>query len=204
VLEVSLGIDLDGVDLGGAHVLDLSSDDILQRCKGLVDSQPPTPVVNALVGGLRESYQRRPVHEMLVDLTEQVAERWRAGARDWDTHEALRHLAQAFKFGVRPDDLDLVIKMCTDPVFTYEGDIEDLRGYWFESLGKIRDDRAGKICRDIIDADQGHWEDLRLASAIQALRRVWDDTDHARVSRIAEQHPDSFVRKVAKRSLAQH
>lgn len=203
VLEVALGIELDDIELGQDYVLDTSKD-MLSRCEKLVASEPSAQVVVALVAGLRNSYHLKPVHRLLVEMTNQVVKSLHA-AQDGRTSLlcAVDVLGQTFKYGVQPADLDLVLQMCSDPILTYEGDIEDVRGYWFDSLGKIRSDRSGELCRTIIDADLGIWRDLRLGSAIQALRRVWNETDPARVSRVAEEHPDSYIRKVAKRSLAQ-
>jgi hypothetical protein len=203
VLEVVLGIDLTGVELGDDFVLDVTAD-MLRRRQGPVASEPATSVLVALVEGLRESYHRKPVQQLLVDMTKLVAGRRRASKDDMSSLSAINRLGQAFRYGAQPADLDLVLEMCSDPVFTFAGDIEDVRNCWFDSLVKIHDDQAGKLCRDIIDGDLGSWRDLRLASAITALRRVWDESDPARISRVAEQHPDSYVQNVAKRSMAHH
>jgi hypothetical protein len=72
VLEVVLGIDLTGVELGDDLVLDVTAD-MLRRCREPVASEPATSVLVALIEGLRESYHRKPVHRLLVDMTKLVA-----------------------------------------------------------------------------------------------------------------------------------
>ncbi|WP_343972680.1 MULTISPECIES: hypothetical protein [Kribbella] len=205
VLEVALGIDLTEVELGEDYVLE-PSDEMLKRCEDLVASGPSPEVLSELVAGLRNSYHLRRVHRLLAEMGWQVLHQLRADVGTSGVFlRVAERLGQAFKYGAGPADLDLVLEMCSDTNLTFEGDIEDVRNYWFDSLAKIRDDRVGEFCRSIIDADLGRWQDLRLGSSIRALAKVWDGkTDPIRVGRIAEEHPDSFIRKVARQSLAKH
>jgi hypothetical protein len=157
-------------------------------------------VIESLIAGLRESYQLKGVHQVIVDAARQVAERWRSGERDVLARRAIFQIAHAFKYGVRSTDLELLLDLASDPAFTFEGDPEDLRNYWFDSLRKIKDPLVTGLSRRIIDSDLNVWKDYRLLSAASALPRPLGPEDVARLTRMANEHPDPDIRRAASRA----
>lgn len=115
----------------------------------------------------------------------------------------MRSCAHAFRYGVRAEDVDLVLSLCDDPELAAD-DLEDFRRYWFESLKKLKDPKVTQFCRDILANDIGLWKDYRLIDVMQVLGKRWDPADSPMFHRVAEEHTDSDVRDTARRILKRH
>jgi hypothetical protein len=115
-------------------------------------------------------------------------------------------VSQTYRYGVKAADLDFVLEMCSEPTFAPQDpdDGEDFRAYWFTSLAKIKDPRVGTFCRAIIQEDLGRWSDFRLIDALRAAAKSWKPSDAEAFSRIAQEHPDSWIRQNTKRILERH
>lgn len=202
----ALHLQLDnGEHLGDDWVL-TPDEPILAGCQRLIDSSPSPAVLEVLVAALRTSYHLKRVHAMLKQIAQVAAENWRNGDRG-DTSSALLHrVSQAFHYGVKPADLDFVLEMSSEPTFGPQDakDGHDFRGYWFESLAKLKDARVGAFCRNIINDDLGRWSDFRLIDAMRVVAKSWEPADAEAFSRIAAEHPDSWIRQHAKRMLKRH
>ena len=201
-----LHLELDqGEHLGDDWVL-TPDDVILAGCQRIIDSSPDPAVLDVLVAALRASYHLQLVHAMLGQIAESVAERWRSGDHAIPARSLLHRVSQAYRYGVKARDLDFVLEMCSEPTFGPQDpdDGHDFRGYWFESLAKIKDPRVGAFCRDIIKEDVGRWTDFRLAEAMRVAAKSWEPTDTEPFSRVAAEHPDSWIRQNAKRILKRH
>ncbi|MEU0094511.1 hypothetical protein [Kribbella sp. NPDC006257] len=201
-----LHLDLDkGEHLGDDWVL--TPDEVrLAGCRRIIDSSPGPVVLEVLVAALRESYHLRRVHTLLTQIAATAAETWRSGDRGFANRDLLRRVSQAYRYGVKPADLDFVLEMCSEPTFASQntGNVEDLRAYWFDSLAKIKDRRVGDFCRTIIQEDLGAWSDFRLIDALRAAAKSWESADAEAFSRIAAEHPDSWIRQNTKRILERH
>ncbi|MFC9689055.1 hypothetical protein ACFTSF_10985 [Kribbella sp. NPDC056951] len=179
---------------------------ILAGCQQLIDSTSEPVVREVLVAALRTSYHLRRVHSLLAQIAETAAAKWRAGDREVPQRNLLRRVSQAYHYGVVDADLDFVLRMCAEPTFAPQSpeDGEDLRGYWFESLAKLKDAEVGRFCRNVIDDDLGRWTDFRLIDAMRVAAKSWTPSDAEVFSRIAAEHSDSWIRQNAKRILKRH
>jgi hypothetical protein len=194
----------------GEHLGDdwvLTPDDvILAGCQRLIDSSPGPAVLDVLVASLRASYHLQRVHGLLSQIAESAAEEWRSGDHGIPHRNLLRRVSQAYRYGVKPTDLDFVLEMCSDPTFAPQepDDKEDFRCYWFDSLAKLKDPKVGTFCRNIIKKDLNRWTDFRLAEAMPVAAKSWEPTLTDLFSRVAAEHPDSWIRQNAKRILKRH
>lgn len=198
-----LHLDLDESEhLGDDWVL-TPNETILAGCQQIIDTTSDPTVLEVLVAALLTSYHLRPVHAMLTQIADSAAIKWRDGARAIAQGNLLRRVSQAYRYGVVADDLDFVLAMCGDPAFGPQGpeDGEDLRGYWFESVAKLKDPRVLLFCRNLIDDDLGRWTDFRLIDAMRIVAKAWNPGDAEIFSRIAAEHPDSWIRRSAKSTL---
>lgn len=185
----------------------LTPDEVrLAGCQRIIDSSPGPAVLEVLVAALRASYHLQRVHAMLTQIAAPSADKWRNGDRGYANRDLLRRVSQTYRYGVKAADLDFVLEMCSEPTFAPQDpdDGEDLRAYWFDSLAKIKDPRVGAFCRTIIQEDLGRWSDFRLIDALRAAAKSWEPSDAEAFSRIAAEHPDSWIRQNTKRILERH
>ena len=203
-LAKALQVDLDDDEHFGDDWVIEPEDWMLARCRAVVESQPKPAVLDALVRGLRGSYQRKAVHDLLTDIARQAVTLWRGGNRSLTVRDLVRDTAHAYKYGTKPDDVDLVVEMCSEPTFTVEGDDEDFRIYWFDSLIKIKQPRVVEFARRVVRDDIGRWSDYRVSQALRIIGRSWEPDDAELCAQIARDHPDAEVRADAKRILKRH
>lgn len=197
--------DLKGWDIGEVTVAEDESDAAVERLRDLFKSHPTGEVADISVALLAGSYDRHVTHEFVRDLVEHFYGRWKAGERGQEVHDQLRHLADPFSHQVGDDDYDLVMQLCSDASLALdddgEPDIEDLRNYWFESLANLDDPRVRPFCRALLEADRGKWQDFRAVDALTILAQSPEAMDKDLVAAYAESHPDSELRRDARRLL---
>lgn len=203
-LAKALQVDLDDDEHFGDDWVIEPEDWMLARCRAVVESHPRPAVLDALVLGLRGSYQRKAVHYLLTAIARQTVTLWRAGDRSLTVRDLVRDTAHAYKYGTKPDDADLVVEMCDEPTFAVEGDDEDLRVYWFASLIKIRRPQVAEFVRRVVRSDIGRWSDYRVSQALRIVGRTWEPDDAELCAQIARDHPDAEVRADARRILKRH
>ncbi|WP_157631106.1 hypothetical protein [Kribbella catacumbae] len=201
-LAAELGVELDPGEHFGEDWVLTPDETMVARCRKVIDSEPAPIVLDLLVTALQWSYHRKAVHQLLTDIARLTVTRWVAGERGLDQAEGLRDVSHAYRYGARAEDLDLILQMCNEPSLDEPGEGGELFwGSWFDSLAKMKDPRAADFCRDIIANDLGRWTDLRTYAAVPIVGKAWQPTDSALIEPIAKNHPDSQLRRTAKRIL---
>lgn len=172
---------------------------MLGRCRQVVDSEPRLEVLLALVYALRGSYHLKAAHEILTLIGQRTIEEWMDGGRSITLTHVIQHAGQAYRYGVRRDDIDFVLRMCDEPSLAAWCEGEDLRLYWFEALAKVKDPRVPAFARAIVRQDVDRWTDFRNLDALRILAKDGDPDDLDLTLRVARDHPDSYVRQGARR-----
>lgn len=204
-LAAELGVELDPGEHFGEDWVLTPDIPMIARCQQVIDSEPASLVLDLLVTALRGSYQRKAVHQLLTDIARLTVTRWVAGDRSVNQSNVLRGVSQAYPYGARAEDLDLLLQMCNEPslVEQWEGG-ENFQSYWFDSLAKMKDPRAADLCRDILAKDLGEWTDSRTYDAVRIVGKAWQPADLTLIEPIATDYPDSLLRRTAKRILKKH
>lgn len=204
-LAAWLGVELEpGEHFGEKGVLDPDVD-MIARCHAIVDAAPSPAVLDVLVEALQGSYHLVKVHALLTRIGRLTVERWVAGDRGMDQREVLRGVSQAYRWGVKAGDLDMLLEFCNELslVDNWDGG-ENFLSYWFDSLAKIKDPRVASFCREIIANDLERWADSRLYDAVPVIGKRWEPADRSLLEAVAKEHPDSLLRRVARRIIEKH